>query len=83
MPDPGHLPHPIRLHTRGISDVQLLSEVVEDLGRRVRRIGQERTHKHQRGQLHRVTKPRVRQPFRLDQAAGLVIKQKRTIQLRR
>jgi len=68
MPEPGHLPHPIRLHTRGISDAQLLSEVVEDLGRRVRRIGQERAHKHQRGQLNLVTKPRVRQSFRLDPA---------------
>ena len=39
--EPGHLPDPIVLHTRRIGDVELLGQIVHDLGRNISRIGQE------------------------------------------
>ena len=45
--EPGHLPHPVGLHTRRVGDVELFGQVVHDLGRDVGRIGQEPTNEQQ------------------------------------
>jgi len=79
---PGHLPHPVGLHTRRVLDPGLDSQVVHDLGRDVRRIGQERAHEQQRRELHREPQPGMRQPPGLDQSEGLVVEQEEPVQVR-